>query len=439
MLANISPAQSEADETLSTLRFADSVKKVKTKAQVNELAPEEPEIILMSFRSEVQVLQSVLQQESGSGPQSPKVARELEGAQHLMQSFSARTGARWAEAVEQSKALGEMHKQVLSEMCLAADEVGQLVGLDSGTPYLLNISDDPALSGSLLYFLRPEPDVTTVGRAVDNRVVLRGLGIPDHLCELRFQPEPPMVVIRNCCTDTDRGRLMINGKPLTAEDSQELNHADRIVFGWAFCFRLVFSGAPDIDRSDGQESFESVAREVMINSMTAGQAQGMKAAAYWHGELTRRNVQEDEADQMITLAGEVTANLEEANALCAEIHEASPTTLRIEMDVGMCVSFMKTTEPPHMVIQVWRRDGDRGRQFVAAWSLSTFERRLPSLRDAHRHVVQGLLRDAWVQRLGREEWWCGDGQDDPNSEPTSDAESDPDRPPRSAPTSSRLL
>merc|ERR1719265_160562 len=51
MAANVSPAQSEWEESLGTLRFAESVKKVRTKPQVMELAPEEPEMLLETLSS----------------------------------------------------------------------------------------------------------------------------------------------------------------------------------------------------------------------------------------------------------------------------------------------------------------------------------------------------------------------------------------------------
>merc|ERR1719201_787075 len=118
-----------------------------------------------------------------------------------MRSFSARNGPQWAEAVEQTRKLEALQRQMLQEMSLPVEDVGQLVGVDSGTPYLLNISDDPALSGCLLYFLRPEPEASTVGQDPSNSIVLRGLGIPARLCEIRYRPTEKNVFIYKVCNE----------------------------------------------------------------------------------------------------------------------------------------------------------------------------------------------------------------------------------------------
>ena len=49
------------DETLSTLRFASSVKKIKTAAKINELDPEEPELVLQTIQEELAALKDAAQ------------------------------------------------------------------------------------------------------------------------------------------------------------------------------------------------------------------------------------------------------------------------------------------------------------------------------------------------------------------------------------------
>jgi len=245
MLANVSPARSEAEESLSTLRFAESVKKIKTKPLVKDLTPEEPDLLLESFRTQIEVLQQALAKDNTCLPGG--LSRAIEASQGLMQSFSQRTGARWAEAVEETKALQLIQQQVLQDMCLRVEDVGQLAGVEQGAPYLLNISYDPSLSGCLLYFLRTGPAISTVGclgpdSIAPNSIVLTGLGIPARLCEIQYMADSKRVTIVKVCPEEDRGRLLLNGRPLHSSEEAELHHGDRIVFGWAFCFRLVMNG-----------------------------------------------------------------------------------------------------------------------------------------------------------------------------------------------------
>lgn len=73
MLANISPAQAETEETQSTLRFAQSVKKVKLTAFANQANEAETDLMLQTMMTEIDDLRSQLH--SNHNPSSPKAGR----------------------------------------------------------------------------------------------------------------------------------------------------------------------------------------------------------------------------------------------------------------------------------------------------------------------------------------------------------------------------
>eukprot|EP00747_Dinoflagellata_sp_TGD_P108717 gnl/TRDRNA2_/TRDRNA2_170499_c0_seq2.p1 gnl/TRDRNA2_/TRDRNA2_170499_c0~~gnl/TRDRNA2_/TRDRNA2_170499_c0_seq2.p1 ORF type:complete len:344 (+),score=51.34 gnl/TRDRNA2_/TRDRNA2_170499_c0_seq2:187-1218(+) len=329
-------------------------------------------------------------------------------------------------------------------MSLPVQEVGRLAGVEAGTPYLLNISDDPALSGCLLYFLRAEPAVCTVGYSgrdsiAANSIVLRGLGIPARLCEIRYRADPAAsdVSITICKTCDSSGRLLVNGRPLETNDCAALKHGDRIVFGWAFCFRLVVSGnAPSTgEEADGPGGasavFENASKEMLEYSMTSsmGGISMMRAVGHWQAELMRRSVNEGEVEQFLNTVGELMVQVEEASALASEAHKAMSASFAIEFDVGVCFSFISASRLPTAVVQVWK-SGEGHARLLAAWTTAEFERRLLCLRDAHREVL--ALRpdpgrqELWAHRLSCEEWWAGDGRETPapldDEEPALDAE-----------------
>merc|ERR1712217_518065 len=56
MIAACSPAANNFDETLSTLRFAQSVKKIKTSVHKNEAASSDPQEIIKTLRAEIEEL-----------------------------------------------------------------------------------------------------------------------------------------------------------------------------------------------------------------------------------------------------------------------------------------------------------------------------------------------------------------------------------------------
>eukprot|EP00929_Paragymnodinium_shiwhaense_P073311 TRINITY_DN37323_c0_g1_i1.p1 TRINITY_DN37323_c0_g1~~TRINITY_DN37323_c0_g1_i1.p1 ORF type:complete len:510 (+),score=142.16 TRINITY_DN37323_c0_g1_i1:389-1918(+) len=447
MLANVSPAHSEAEESLSTLRFAESVKKVKTNPQLTELASEEPELLLESFRSEIHVLRDALKRDGTIMPQevARPISRQIEATEHLMQTLSRQTGKQWAQAVEQTKALEAVQRQLLEQLRLPVQEVGQLAGVDDGTPYLLNISDDPSLSGCLLYFLRSEPEISTVGQAgpdsiAPNSIVLAGLGIPARLCEIRSRNVADVggdgrpgdgddhgaanvpgryLSIRKVC-DENLGRVLLNGRPLAANRETEIKHGDRLVFGWAFCFKLIV-GTPSESRGEafGEDAgFESVSKEVLEYSMTSTMSDMgmMRAAAQWQGELKRRNASVEQIETVMGLIGELAMQVEEANALCSELQQAVSDMVPVRLDIGLSFSFLVPQRLPVVVIQVWRQGGeapgaDDAGQFLAAWPAADFsERRLSALRDCHREVLKQDFcgsQPRWAFRLSSEEWWTG--------------------------------
>jgi endonuclease IV len=57
MIANISPAASNFEETLSTLRYADRAKRIKNKPKINE---DPKETLLRKYAEEIKTLKEAL-------------------------------------------------------------------------------------------------------------------------------------------------------------------------------------------------------------------------------------------------------------------------------------------------------------------------------------------------------------------------------------------
>ena len=97
------------------------------------------------------------------------------------------------------------------------------------TPSLRNLNQDPTMTDSLVYYLKPgETHVTTPddSEAPDQVIILSGGGlIPKH-ASVQFgrQYKPPIKLIKG------GGICFVNGKPLE-EDEIELKHNDRLILG----------------------------------------------------------------------------------------------------------------------------------------------------------------------------------------------------------------
>lgn len=192
------------------------------------------------------------------------MAKLVDAHEQLLEQYSTRT--RWMDKMKpMSKEQEEVRQQVLTSMALPVANVSKLLGMNPVQPFLLNISDDPALSGCLLYFLKHDGR-TTIGSGAGNDIRLEGLGICDELCAL----DGANGRVRMSKRSVTAGRVSVNGTPL-GDASHALNHGDRLVFGRAFVFRLLLHGEDEAIRRcsevvDSQADFRAALNESIAGS-----------------------------------------------------------------------------------------------------------------------------------------------------------------------------
>ncbi|KAF4694507.1 hypothetical protein FOZ62_028466, partial [Perkinsus olseni] len=146
MLAAISPSPSEAEETLGTLRFASSVKTIKTSARQNfgtQNMVQELQAEIRNLKREVDEHRrlAVEREENLIDPEVHEQLRdELKMREKVMQSMKGRFENQLADA----KRLAVERQRLLNNYGLAEVEAGE-----GRMPYLHNVSPDPLLSGRL--------------------------------------------------------------------------------------------------------------------------------------------------------------------------------------------------------------------------------------------------------------------------------------------------
>ncbi|CAD7928765.1 unnamed protein product [Amoebophrya sp. A25] len=236
MIANISPAQSETEETLSTLRFAQSAKKVKLTASINQQDEAETDLMLQTMMTEIEELRTELHR-LPSSPKAGRLRREMEAMESLNAAAITKYDRRgWDDARRREKEQELMRQEVLANL-----RVGRMQGMASEDPYILNISDDVAVTGRLLYLL--DVPQTHIGSAVSNQIRLLGLGIGSVMCTIHREEGASKQDIKLRLEKRETGgRLVINGQEVADGSSVALKHGDRLVVGRAFSFRLVMPG-----------------------------------------------------------------------------------------------------------------------------------------------------------------------------------------------------
>ncbi|XP_045488528.1 kinesin-like protein KIF13A isoform X8 [Pieris rapae] len=217
MVATISPAADNYEETLSTLRYADRAKRIVNHAVVNE----DPNArIIRELRQEVEALKEMLKYATGS-PVGEDVHEKLAQSEHLMKEMS-RT---WEEKLVETGRVQSERQHALEKMGISVQASG--IKVEKNKFYLVNLNADPSLNELLVYYLK---DRTLVGADRSADIQLSGLGI---------QPQHCLLVVENGALNMEpvgAARCFVNGTPVVSR--VKLGHADRILWGNHHFFRV---------------------------------------------------------------------------------------------------------------------------------------------------------------------------------------------------------
>ncbi|XP_055614279.1 kinesin-like protein KIF13A, partial [Uranotaenia lowii] len=224
MLATLSPAADNYEETLSTLRYADRAKRIVNHAVVNE----DPNArIIRELRKEVETLREMLKHATGgSDMKRVDIHDKIAESENLMKQISQT----WEEKLEKTEQIQSERQQALEKMGISVQDSG--IKVEKNKYYLVNLNADPSLNELLVYYLK---DITLIGgRSNDiNKqpdIQLLGLGI---------QPEHCLITIEDgelFMEPIDSARCCVNGSVVTKKTS--LNHGDRILWGNHHFFRV---------------------------------------------------------------------------------------------------------------------------------------------------------------------------------------------------------
>ncbi|CAH0727551.1 unnamed protein product, partial [Brenthis ino] len=217
MVATISPAADNYEETLSTLRYADRAKRIVNHAVVNE----DPNArIIRELRQEVEALKEMLKHATGS-PVGEDVHEQLAQSEHLMKEMS-RT---WEEKLVETGRIQSERQHALEKMGISVQASG--IKVEKNKYYLVNLNADPSLNELLVYYLKER---TLVGADSEADIQLSGLGIQPQHCLLVVEGAGLLMEPLN------GARCFVNGTPVVS--GVRLGHADRILWGNHHFFRV---------------------------------------------------------------------------------------------------------------------------------------------------------------------------------------------------------
>ncbi|KAG8190882.1 hypothetical protein JTE90_010307 [Oedothorax gibbosus] len=221
MIACISPADINFEETLSTLRYADRAKQIKTIATINE---DPTDILIRELRAENDRLKKMIERGVMNVPIKPGMTDD-----EVIKKKN-----RWEEEMKAAMAENERElqqiRQSYEEKLKAArlsqradNERAKLEELKKQHPHLSNLNFDPQLSGKILHILKKGANI--IGKEDNTDILLLGPSIQESHAIIHVQDEGQIIIEKGC----PEARILLNGEPVTSQSV--LNHNDRIMFG----------------------------------------------------------------------------------------------------------------------------------------------------------------------------------------------------------------
>uniref|UniRef100_A0A8C3XV52 Kinesin family member 13B n=1 Tax=Chelydra serpentina TaxID=8475 RepID=A0A8C3XV52_CHESE len=216
MVATVSPAADNYDETLSTLRYADRAKNIVNHAVVNE----DPNArIIRELREEVEKLR--VQLTKAEAMKSPELKDRLEESEKLIQEMTVT----WEEKLRKTEEIAQERQKQLESLGISLQSSGIKVG--DNKCFLVNLNADPALNELLVYYLKEH---TLIGSDDSQDIQLCGMGIlPEH-CIIEITSEGQVML-----TPQKNTRTFVNGSAVVGPT--QLHHGDRLLWGNNHFFR----------------------------------------------------------------------------------------------------------------------------------------------------------------------------------------------------------
>merc|ERR1719262_842099 len=111
--------------------------------------------MISNLQAEIKKLKSQVGGGSGGGSSEGGVSEELQAEIAERERLVEEMKKSYEYQLDEAKHYEGARADALKDMGLSADEIDDIFGVEKMTPYLLNMSDDPSLTGCLMYFLKP--------------------------------------------------------------------------------------------------------------------------------------------------------------------------------------------------------------------------------------------------------------------------------------------
>ncbi|VDK74837.1 unnamed protein product [Litomosoides sigmodontis] len=258
MIATISPAADNYEETLSTLRYADRATRIVNHAVVNE----DPNArVIRELREEVETLraqisQTVKEQNNADYYQETEELRErLAESERLVELMNKS----WDERLKDTEAVHRERQKDLAEIGISV--AGSGIKVEKDRFYLVNLNADPSLNELLVYYINHQAVIGSaeqqqgVAAGSDEKVdfILQGLGVQHRHALLEVVEDDNRQQRLFIEKIDEKARICVNGRLIT--ERTLLRNGYRLLIGNNHFFRVNCpKEAVDLNASIVEES-----------------------------------------------------------------------------------------------------------------------------------------------------------------------------------------
>ncbi|XP_046893111.1 kinesin-like protein KIF14 [Hypomesus transpacificus] len=334
MIATLSPAGSNVEESLSTLRYARQARTIINLAKVNEDTNAK---LIRELKAEVEKLRAAQMSTQGIEPEDMRLFQQEIAAlkSQLTQQEKEMVEAHrtWREKLEQA----EIRKR---EETKELQKAGITFKVDNRLPNLVNLNEDPQLSEMLLYMIKEGQTKVGQHKAQSaHDIHLTGALIADHHCVISNVSETVSV------TPMENAKTFVNGTLIS--ELTVLHHGDRVILGGHHYFRFNHPAEVQSGKrvscwtgsGDGQKDFE-FAKNELLSAQRAQLEVEIEEARLKAKEEMMQGIQMAKELAMKELLDQKTLYENKINALENELEEEGERKRRQEQDQQRVVSQM---------------------------------------------------------------------------------------------------
>ncbi|MEQ2217841.1 Kinesin-like protein kif14, partial [Xenoophorus captivus] len=334
MIATVSPAGTNVEESLSTLRYAQQARTIINVAKVNEDTSAK---LIRELKAEVEKLRAAQMSSQGVEPERVRMFQQeistLKNKLCQQEREMVEANRAWREKLEQA----EIRKR---EETKELQKAGVTFKVDNRLPNLVNLNEDPQLSEMLLYMIKEGR--TTVGKLKPDSshdIQLTGTLIADRHCVISNINDTVSII------PMDNAKTFVNGNLIS--ESTVLHHGDRVILGGDHYFRFNHPAEVQSGKrvscwtgaGDGQKDFEFAKNELLAAQRAMLEAEIEEAHLKAKQEMmqgiqmAKEVAQKELSDQKVLYENRI-------QALERELNEENDRKLQQEMDQQRVASQM---------------------------------------------------------------------------------------------------